>query len=291
LMPPPSGTGPLGSGPLGIVAGGGSLPRRLVDACRSSGRGCYVIAIQGHTDPATVADADHLWIRMGQSEKAVRALREAGAQELVLVGAVKRPSMTELRPDRMTFKFLARIGFNSLGDDGLLGAVLKGLEAEGFKLRGIEEFLHDLLAGEGCFGEGRPDEAAWRDILRGISVVRAMGDADVGQATVIQDGLVLAVEALEGNDALLARGGPLRRAVPGGVLVKLRKPGQERRADLPTIGVATVERAAAAGLRGIAVEAGGTLVVDAPAVTAAADRLGLFLIGIVPDAGANAAAQ
>ena len=279
------------SEPLGIVAGGGSLPRRLVEACQSSGRGCYVIAIEGHTEPVTVQGVDHLWIRMGQSEKAVHALKEAGARELVMVGAVKRPSMTELRPDRMTFKFLARIGFNALGDDGLLGAVVKGLEAEGFVLRGIEEFLHDLLATEGCFGEQQPDEMAWRDIRRGIAVVRAMGAADVGQATVIQDELVLGVEALEGTDALLERCGPLRRKGPGGVLVKLRKPGQERRADLPTIGLATIEGAAAAGLRGIAIEAGGTLVVDAPAVTAAADRLGLFLIGIVPEAGADAAAR
>ncbi|MGF1631120.1 MAG: LpxI family protein [Kiloniellaceae bacterium] len=276
------------NGPLGIVAGGGSLPRRLVELCQSDGRGAFVVAIEGHTDPATVAGTDHLWIRMGQSEKAIRALRAAGARELVLVGAVKRPSMTELRPDRMTFKFLAKIGFNSLGDDGLLGAVVKGLEAEGFQLRGVEEFLQDLLAAEGCFGRHQPDAGAWRDIRRGIEVVRAMGAADVGQATVVQDGLVLGVEALEGTDALLSRCGPLRRAGPGGVLVKLRKPGQERRTDLPTIGVTTVQAAAAAGLRGIAVEAGGTLVVDIPAVTAAADRLNLFLIGIRLDADAAA---
>ena len=277
-------------GPLGIVAGGGSLPRRLVEVCQKSGRGAFVIAIEGHTDPATVDGVAHLWIRMGQSEKAVNALHEAGARELVMVGAVKRPSMTELRPDRKTFKFLAKIGFNSLGDDGLLGAVVKGLEDEGFTLRGIEEFVHDLLAEEGCFGRFEPDDSAWRDIRKGIAVVKAMGAADVGQATVIQDGLVLGVEALEGTDALLARCGPLRREGPGGVLVKLSKPGQERRADLPTIGVTTVEGAAAAGLRGIAVEAGGTLVVDAPAVVAAADRKGLFIIGIKLDAAAQAAA-
>lgn len=276
------------TGPLGIVAGGGSLPRRLVEVCQASGRGAFVIAIENHTDPATVEGAEHLWIRMGQSEKAVQALKQAGVKDLVLVGAVKRPSMTELRPDRKTFKFLAKIGFNSLGDDGLLGAVVKGLEDEGFTLRGIEEFVHDLLAAEGSFGRNQPDEAAWRDIRRGIDVVRAMGAADVGQATVIQDGLVLGVEALEGTDALLARCGPLRRAGPGGVLVKLSKPGQERRADLPTIGVKTVEGAAAAGLRGIAVEAGGTLVVDLPAVVAVADRTGLFIVGISHEAATGA---
>ncbi len=279
------------SGPLGVVAGGGTLPRRLVELCLDSGRGAFVVAIENHTDPATVAGVDHLWVRMGQSEKAIRALKDAGVKELVMVGAVKRPSMTELRPDRRTFKFLAKIGFNALGDDGLLGAVVKGLEEEGFVLRGIDEFLQDLLAGEGCLGRIQPDAAAWRDIRRGTEVVQAMGAADVGQATVIQDGLVLGVEAVEGTDALLARCGPLRRQGPGGVLVKLSKPGQERRADLPTIGVKTVEGATAAGLRGIAVEAGGTLVVDSPAVVEAADRAGLFLVGIKRDATADAVAE
>lgn len=279
------------AGPLGIVAGGGTLPRRLVEQCLHSGRGAFVIAIEHHTDPRTVEGVDHLWIRLGQSEKAVTALKQAGARELVLVGGVKRPSMTELRPDRMTFKFLAKIGFNALGDDGLLGAVVKALEAEGFVMRGIDEFLDDLLAAEGCLGRHQPDEAAWRDIRRGIEVVRAMGAADVGQATVIQDGLVLGVEAVEGTDALLQRCGPLRREGPGGVLVKLSKPGQERRADLPTVGVKTVQGATAAGLRGIAVEAGSTLMVDAPAVIEAADRAGLFLLGLRQDAAADAVAE
>ena len=267
-------------GPLGIVAGGGPLPRRLVDLCQSSGRKAFVVAIEGYAEPATVVGVDHLWVRLGQSAKAVEALKNFGARELVMVGPVKRPSITDLRPDRMTFKFLAKIGFNSLGDDGLLAAVVKALEAEGFVLRGIDEFLGELLAEEGSFGSLAPDDSAWGDIRRGIEVVRAMGAADVGQATVIQDGLVLGVEAVEGTDALLERCGPLRRGGPGGVLVKLSKPGQERRADLPTIGVQTVDLAAAAGLRGIAVEAGGTLVVDAAAVTAAADRAGLFIVGI-----------
>ena len=268
------------TGPLSIVAGGGPLPRRLVDLCQRNGRGAFVVAIEGHTEAATVEGVDHLWTRLGQTEKAIRALKEAGAKELVMVGPVKRPSMTELRPDRSAFKFLAKVGFRSLGDDGLLGAVVNALEDEGFTIRGVDELLGDLLAGEGCFGVVEPDESALLDIQRGIAVVHAMGAADVGQATVVQDGIFLGVEAVEGTDALLERCGPLSRDGPGGVLVKLSKPGQERRTDLPTIGVETIERAAAAGLRGIAIEAGGTLVVDAPAVSAAADRTGLFIIGI-----------
>jgi DUF1009 family protein len=188
--------------------------------------------------------------------------------------------MVELRPDRMTFKFLAKVGFNRLGDDGLLGAVVKALEAEGFTLRGVDEFLGELLAGEGCLGRMQPDEAAWRDIRRGTEVVRAMGAADVGQATVIQDGLVLGVEAVEGTDALLARCARLRRDGAGGVLVKLKKPGQERRADLPTIGPDTVDAAAAAGLAGIAVHAGNCLIIEQRAMVARADRRALFVIGV-----------
>lgn len=268
------------TGPLGIVAGGGHLPRRLVEHCQSNGRGAFVVAIEGNTEATTVEGVDHLWIKMGQTKLAIDALREAGAQELVLIGPVKRPSLSELRPDAYTLKGLAKIGFNRLGDDGLLGAIVRTLESEGFTIRGVDELMGDLLAVAGPYGRFLPDDQAKADIERGIAVVRAMGAADVGQATVVQNGIVLGVEAIEGTDALLQRCGPLRRSGLGGVLVKVSKPGQERRADLPTVGVRTVEGAAAAGLRGIAIEAGGALVVDPDAVARAADRAGLFLVGI-----------
>ncbi|NIA67306.1 LpxI family protein [Pelagibius litoralis] len=267
-------------GPLGIVAGGGHLPRQLVELCQSNGRGAFVVALEGNTEAATVEGVDHLWIKLGQTKRALDALRKAEVRELVLIGPVKRPSMSELWPDAYTLKGLAKIGFNRLGDDGLLGAVVRTLEAEGFTIRGVDELMSELLAVAGPYGRFLPDAQAEADIARGVEVVRAMGAADVGQATVVQGGLVLGVEAIEGTDALLQRCGPLQRAGPGGVLVKLSKPGQERRADLPTVGVKTVEGAAAAGLRGIAIEAGATLVVDAEAVRRAVDDAGLFLIGI-----------
>ena len=267
-------------GPLGIVAGGGHLPRRLVELCRSNGRGAFVIALEGNTDAATVEGVDHLWVKMGQTKRAIEALRKVGARELVLIGPVKRPSLSELRPDGYTIRALSKLGFNRLGDDGILGAIVRHLEGEGFIVRGVDELMGDLLAVAGPYGRHLPDAQAEADIERGIAVVRAMGAADVGQATVIQNGIVLGVEAVEGTDALLERCGPLRRSGLGGVLVKVSKPGQERRADLPTVGVKTVEGAAAAGLRGIAIEAGGTLVVDTDAVARAVDREGLFLVGV-----------
>jgi len=153
---------------------------------------------------------------------------------------------------------------------------------EGFRVVGAQELLAGELAPSGRLGAHAPDAQAEADIVRGVAIVRALGAADLGQAVVVQQGVVLGVEAVEGTDALIQRAGDLRRGGPGGVLVKLPKPGQELRADLPVIGRRTVERAAAAGLRGIAVAAGATLVLERDAVIECADRGGLFLLGIAP---------
>ncbi|MFN3075291.1 MAG: LpxI family protein [Alphaproteobacteria bacterium] len=269
---------------LGLIAGSGHLPAMVVAACRANGRPLFVVALEGYADPAMVREVPHVWIRLGAAGTGIRWLREQGIVDLVLVGAVRRPGLFEMRPDLWTAGFLARVGMKSLGDDGLLKAVLRELEKEGFHVLGVEEILSSLLAIEGPYGALLPDALARGDIERGIAVVRGLGSLDVGQGAVVQQGIVLAVEAVEGTDAMLARCRDLAREGPGGVLVKLRKPGQERRVDLPTIGVRTVEQAATAGLRGIAVEAGGAIVVDAVEVARRADALGLFVIGIAPSA-------
>lgn len=269
---------------LGIVAGGGSLPRQVVESCRAAGRDVFVLALKGHTDPATVKDVDHLWVRLGAAGKAMAALRRAGCDELVLVGPVRRPGLAELRPDLTAARVLARATAGALGDDGLLRAVIRQLEARGFRVRGVQEILGDILASAGTWGRHAPDQAAWRDIARGVAVARALGRADVGQAVVVQQGIVLGVEAVEGTDALLRRCAELRRPGPGGVLVKLKKPNQDDRADLPTVGLRTVEGARAAGLRGLAVEAGSTIVMEPDALVRAADAAGLFLHGLDPEA-------
>ena len=175
---------------------------------------------------------------------------------------------------------MSKAGANALGDDGLLKAVIKLLETEGFRVRGAEEIVEGLLAQGGLYGRHRPDAQAESDIARGVAVVRALGAVDVGQAAVVQQGIVLGVEAAEGTDALLSRCADLRREGPGGVLVKLKKPDQERRVDLPTLGRKPLSAAAAAGLRGIAFEAGSCLLLDAAEMTAAADDAGLFLLGL-----------
>ncbi|WP_120496080.1 LpxI family protein [Kiloniella sp. EL199] len=269
-------------GKLGILAGGGELPRRLIKLCQDTGQDFYVIAFKGQTDRKTTIGVDHLWSRLGAAGEIISKLKDERVTDLVMIGPVKRPSMAELRPDWRALQFFAKIGAKSLGDDGLLKSVVSALEAEGFNLLGVDDILHDLLATKEIYGKFSPDEQAQADIKRGVEVARMMGLADVGQSVVVQQGLVLGVEAIEGTDALIDRCAALKRDAAGGVLVKLKKPQQERRADLPTIGIETVKRAVKAGLRGIAIEAGGALVVDRGAVVELANEAEFFLIGIEP---------
>ena len=271
---------------LGILAGGGPLPGQVAQAALQAGRAVFIVAFQDFAEAAVVAPFPHEVIRLAAAGQILAALRRHGCHELVLIGPVRRPSLRDLRPDADGARILARIGRALFGgDDGLLGALVRVLGEEGFVVRGAHEFLADAVAAAGSLGRLAPDGRALSDIERGIAVVRALGALDIGQGCVVQDGLVLAVEALEGTDRMLERAASLRQPGPGGVLVKLVKPGQERRADLPTIGPRTLEGAAAAGLRGVAVEAGGTLLTDHAACIATADRSGLFLVGIIPENG------
>lgn len=266
---------------LGIIAGEGSLPGEIIDACRESGRDFYVLAFEGSADAAVLGDAPVEWIRMSEISGALAAARREGVEELVLVGRIPRPSPLALLRDARSAKFIAKVGKRILGDDNLLTAVVKELEeTEGFRIIAPDALLGDLLAPEGVLTRREPSADEKADIERGIAVVRALGEFDIGQGAIVQNGTVLGVEGVEGTDALIARCGPfVQRDLPGGVLVKMPKPGQERRTDLPAIGRSTVENAAAAGLRGIAIEAGGALIASRSETIAAADTAGLFIVG------------
>jgi DUF1009 family protein len=271
----------MADGALGILAGGGPFPGLVAQAARAAGRDVFIIAFEDFAERQVVSPYPHVFVRLGAAGRMLQLLREYGCRDLVLVGPVRRPSLLDLRPDAEGARIMARIGRAAFaGDDGLLAAVVRVLAEEGFRVIGAHEVLTSALAGEGQAGRFAPDAMALTDIERGVAVINALGRADVGQACVVQAGCVLAVEAIEGTDRMIARAGELRRPGPGGVLVKLAKPGQDRRADLPTIGPRTLEGAAAAGLRGVAFEAGGTLITDLAACVAAADASGLFLIGV-----------
>lgn len=266
---------------LGIIAGNGVLPRLLISAARQDKRDVFVLAIKDHADNETVLDVAHKWVRLGASGEGIAALKNAGCIDIVFAGGIKRPSLSELRPDWRALKFLARTGkaFFS-GDDALLRAVREEFQREGFNTLAPQDLLKDLLVSAGALGRYHPDEAAQRDINRGIAVLKALAPVDVGQAVVVQQGLVLGVEAIEGTAALIARCGDLKRDGEGGVLVKLSKAEQDDKIDLPSIGPDTIAQAKRAGLAGIAIEAKRSLLLDRTRTLQDADAAGLFLIGI-----------
>jgi len=269
------------AGPLGIIAGGGDLPRRLVDACAAQDRPVFLIALEGQIDPAEIPDGTpHIWIRMGAAGTILERLRAQGVTDVVMAGRVRRPSLAELRPDWKAAQLFARIGAKALGDDGILRAVAGVLEAEGFHVVGVQDVVSDLLTPAGVHTRMTPDEEDMASIARGIDAARTLGRLDIGQSVVVQQGMILGVEAAEGTDALVGRCGDLKREGRGPILVKMRKPTQDHRLDLPAIGPETVARARAAGFRGIAAEAGGTLLLTRDRTIEMADEAGLFLVGI-----------
>lgn len=262
---------------LGIIAGGGALPGLLVSACRAANRDHYILGLSGFGDNLALPRPADGWIKLGEVGKGLDALREAGVAEVVMAGAVQRPKFSELITDFKGAAMLARIaGRAALGDDSLLSAVVGEIESEGFKVVGADSILFELLAPAGVMGRHIAG-AHQRDIDAGFAAAKAHGKADAGQAVVVKDGKVVAVEAADGTDAMLGR-------VNGGVLVKVKKPQQERRVDLPTVGPATVKNAIAAGLSGIAVEAGHTFMLDRARMVAMADEAGLFIVGVTDGA-------
>ncbi len=272
---------------LGILAGGGELPLQIIEACRQTGRPHFVLAFEGQTPENTVDGTEHAWIRMGAAGKAIKILKKAGVEELVLAGPVRRPSFSELKPDLWAAKFIARVGVKSLGDDGLLGAIIEELERkEGFRVVGAHDVLPAVTPEAGVLGNVQLDDQAEADVERALEVARALCRLDVGQAAVVQQGIVLAVEAIEGTDGMLSRVEGVRRPGEGGVLAKVSVGKAERRADLPAIGETTVAAAAAAGLRGIVVEAGGAIIIDRERTVAAADEAGLFLLAVAAEESA-----
>jgi len=266
--------------PIALLAGKGDLPRLLIEIFQSQKRPFVVLAFKGQTDEGLVKNIPHIWLHFGEAGKALHYLKEHKIQEIVMAGAISRPTLSEIRPDWEGVKWLAKIGTKALGDDGLLKLVIRILEEKGYRIVGPDDILETLLIPEGLLTEQPPDEQAWRDIGRGVEVLSALSSADVGQAVVVQEGLILGVEAIEGTDALIDRAGSLQRPGLGGILVKIAKRQQDKRADLPTIGPETIRKAAKAGLRGISVEAHRTLLLNQEEVLKLTEESGLFLLGL-----------
>ncbi len=268
---------------LGIIAGGGTLPAQLIKHCQTIGRQFFVLAVEGNALPElTEGNVPHLWIRMGQAGSGLKRLKEEKVAELIMIGTIRRPSFKDLIPDLRTTAFFAKVGSKALGDDGLLRAVIKEIEGEGIKVVGIQEVMPDLLAPSGLLTKKKPSKQDLIDIKRGVGAAFELGKLDIGQSVIVQEGIVLGVEGIEGTDELIKRCANYKRKGSGGVLVKLRKPQQDMRIDLPTIGQRTIDNAKQSGLNGVAIHAGNTLIVDQSELISYANKQGMFVIGIEP---------
>lgn len=275
---------------LGLIAGGGNLPVEIAQHCERAGRPFFIVRLKGFSGPdiARYPGAD---IGLAELGKCFKALKRAGCKAVTLVGTVDRPDFKSLAPDlRGLMALPGVIAAARKGDDALLRQLLGEFEKEGFAVEGAHEVMGDLTISAGPLGRISPTPDQMADVERALQVARAIGELDVGQGAVVCEGLVLAVEAQEGTDAMLRRVAELPRNIRGttealrGVLAKAPKPIQETRIDLPTIGLNTIQRAAQAGLAGVAGEVGRLLVLDREAVIELADELGLFIVGVEPPA-------
>ncbi len=272
--------------PIGIIAGGGDLPKRLVQHVALHGGSTFVLGISGYAENEFLDAIDGVEVSIGEIGRQVSLLKKAGCKRVAFAGLVRRPDFSKLRLDiKGTASLPKLLSAATKGDDALLRAVLEIFEGEGFEVLGVEEIFGGLMVSAGPLGSVTPTELDWADIKCAARAALELGSLDIGQGAVSCRSLILAVEAQEGTDLMLERCAQLPANIRGcvdnraGVLVKRPKPQQDMRIDLPTIGVATVRRASAAGLSGIALEEGGALIVDRDAVIALADEMGIFLLG------------
>ena len=266
---------------LGIIAGSGPLPLTLAHHCRDNGQPVFVVLLKGQADAADYGGLDFAEFRVGAAGGMIKRLQGEGVEDLVFIGSVRKPPLSAVRPDAWAAKFLLKTAVFWKGDDTFLKTLVSALEEEGFKVRGVDELMPELLAPIGCVTEKSPTTDDLRDIEVGTAAALALGARDEGQAAVAAGGQTLTVEDRAGTAAMLANLAANRpEGESGGVLVKTVKPGQERRADLPAIGPDTVAQARAAGLSGIAISAGSALLLEREKTIHAANEAGLFIIGI-----------
>ena len=260
---------------VGLIAGNGRFPLIFARSARSQGVEVVAVAHEGETLPdLAAAVATITWIKVGQLGRIISAFREAGIERAVMAGGIRKAALLEhFAPDERGQRFLARL--DRLGDDTLLRGVAAELESEGIQIVESTLFLSRLMATAGPLTPRVPDAAQWSDIHHGVEVAKAIGRWDIGQSVVIKSGIVLAVEAIEGTDATIERGGR-----PGAVVVKVSKPQQDLRFDVPAIGTETVRVCAQTGVAVLAVEAGTTLLLDKDDLLRDAQDAGLSIVGV-----------
>ncbi len=269
---------------LGLFAGQGRFPLEVAREARRRGERVVAVGIRGGADPALEAHADVFeWVALGQLQRLVDVFAEQGVERAVVVGKIPKTHLYDpaaLHLDERAMAALRRLGDRK--DDSIQGALAGELEREGITLLHQPDAAPDLFAGAGPLGSVQPSAAQWADVAFGWAVARSLGEHDIGQCVVVRDRAVVAVEAIEGTDATIARAGQL---APGGglVVVKVTKPGQDPRFDMPAMGLDTLKVLAAAGAGAIFFEAGRTVVLDRPSVVREADTQGIAVVGVPPE--------
>jgi len=280
---------------IGILAGGGSLPREIADSIAARGLPLHIVALSGETD-ADFGAHPVTRVSFGEIGRMVKTLRAAGCTDLVIIGAVKRPDLGAIKPDLGFFRALATVARLVLagGDDSVLRGVIRFFEKHGFRVIGPEQVAPELVIGAQTLSRLKPDAAMLADARLGFDLVGQLGAFDIGQAAIVTDGRIEAIEGAEGTDRLLVRVAEARRrrglpaSTARGILVKRAKPAQDRRIDLPVIGPGTITRAIEVGLAGIVVEAGRVLAAARPEMALRAETSGLVVAGVEVAASARA---
>jgi DUF1009 family protein len=265
---------------LGLIAGSGMMPVEIIRHCNRQNVPIFVIGLDSFASEEQLTEAPHAFAKISEAGKIMKVFNEHDVYKIVLAGGIKRPSFKELIPDWEGMKILAQLAMKKMSDNNLFKVVMDEIEKRGFKVVGIEEVVPEMLFQEGIYGKVKPNKEDMDDIERGWTVAKAIGAVDVGQAVVVQEGLVLAMEAIEGTDMVLSRAAQLRKPGKAPIMVKVLKPGQDTRVDLPAIGLQTVDLFIKYGIKGIAVEAGGILLIEKEAVIKKADENGIFIIGL-----------
>ena len=266
---------------IGLIAGNGAFPRLFAKAAKERGLRVVAVAMRGETDPAIADEVDVLtWVRVGQLGKMIRALKREGVQRAAMAGGVRKTRLFEgVRPDFTAVKVLARCALKN--DDGMLRAVAAEYERAGIEIVDSTLYMPESLSPSGPLTGQVPSKAQKKDLLFGYKIAREIGLLDIGQTVIVRDGAVVALEAIEGTDACIRRAGELMGR-QGGVMVKVAKPNQDMRFDVPAIGVATITRLAEAGIEVLGIEAGRTLLLEPQSIIEAAEAHNIVLVGLKP---------
>lgn len=266
---------------LGILAGQGALPAQLVDHCQARDIPCFTLAFSESLNPAAPPKGEHAVVSLGQIGQGLQIIRQAGVTELVMAGHIKRPSLRKLEMDDVAKRLLKKLGMKLLGgDDALLRALIEFLEGEGFTMLAAHDILGGMTLEPGMLTSKKPDEEHLQSAQKALKILHHMAPLDVGQSLVIEDSYTLGIEAAEGTDALIIRCKDYMKAEQRALLVKAKKQQQDERADMPTIGVQTIENLADHGYAGVVIEAHNVLVIDREQVIRTADSRGLFVVAI-----------